>query len=68
MRAYRVPEDSEPLGFDFYGISIEVHISCTKDVLIPGTVSFRKVPVLLILGIRPSDGMTRVIAKGVLAQ
>lgn len=66
-RAFRVPDDDQPLGFEFHGVSIEVHVTGHKNILIPKTTLFYHIPVLLILGIQ-RDGLIKVIAKGVLAQ
>ena len=67
QRAFRLPDDRQPLGFNFHGVSIEVHVTGYRNVLIAdGCNIMRSIPVLLVLGIR-SDGMIKVIAKGVLA-
>jgi hypothetical protein len=68
LRAFRVPDDHQPLGFDYHGVSIEVHVQHVKDVLMPGTNKvYMPVEVLLILGIR-KDGVTKVISEGVSAR
>ena len=65
-RAFRVPDDHLPFGFEYHGISIEVHVTGFRNLPTYGTMKFRSIPVLLILGMR-RDGKTRVIAEGVLA-
>jgi hypothetical protein len=65
VRAFRVPDNGEPLGFDFHGTSIEVHRTHLRNVRIQGTARFRNVPVLLILGL--NGNKLKVIAKDVQA-
>ena len=87
-RRFRKLQDTEPFGFEHSGVSIEVHITHVRNILIPGTSRFIHVPVLLILGLSQkespytynsytgeglkrnaniTEGLTRVIAKGILA-
>lgn len=63
-RKYRDPKDRQPLGFDYHGVSMEVHVTHVRNVHVPGTTRFRHIPILLIIGIA-QDGTTKVIAKGI---
>lgn len=66
QRAFRVPDDGNPFGFEYHGVHMEVHQTHVRNVHIKGTGSFRHIPVLLIIGIS-AKGTRKVIAKGVLA-
>lgn len=61
---FRRPSEMTPFGFDFHGVSIEVHPLRKKNVLISGFNRFLHLPVLHIIGIR-KDGERRVIAQEV---
>jgi hypothetical protein len=61
---YRVPDDGQPFGFEFHGVSIEVHINMVART-IPRTKSTRMVASLTIFGLHP-NGLIKTIATGII--
>jgi hypothetical protein len=60
-RAFRLPEDGQPFGFDFKGITIEVH--CSVEMRrVKGTGVFHAVPRLSIYGV-VRDGRLHKISE-----
>ena len=57
--AFRVPDDMEPFGFDYHGVSMEVHPVCKSH-----EGQGREVIVFNIIGINKA-GTTKLIAQGV---
>jgi hypothetical protein len=64
-RAFRVPDDGGPYGFEYHGCSIEVHVNIELR-RVKGTGVFARVPVLNIYGVL-KDGRLHLIANKVSA-